>query len=117
MSRLNPNAPHCATPGVHALILRMMALALNTPSSVADVFIHFSPHCSLLEIDVYDGGWELEKPKALDRSIYTANAEYALSDCARALAALQAHLADLRDEPISTEPDLMVTPLECEVAA
>ena len=112
MSERCPNAPHCATPEVQALIIRMLALALATPSSVADVFIHFSPHCSLLDIYVYDGGWDCVKPKALQRSIYIQT-EGALADCARALAALQDHLADLR----STEPDLMVTPLECEVVA
>lgn len=61
-------------------ILRILELALDiNPPEIEDigvkktaVFVRWSPHCTLLEIDIHYGGWAKGKSKDEQIEVYTA---------------------------------------------
>lgn len=39
-------------------INELMAFALTTPSEKADVFVEWAPHCNVIDVRAYVGGWK-----------------------------------------------------------
>lgn len=51
-------------------LLCFLELALNTPSSVADVFLRWHPHCDSVSIEINDGGWREGVEPHFTRCVY-----------------------------------------------
>lgn len=51
-------------------ILGLTQMSLTTPKHVADVFTEYAPHCYLLTVSVYAGGWTHEGKAIFARKSY-----------------------------------------------
>ena len=51
-------------------ILGLTQMSLTTPRHVAHVFTEYSPHCYLLNVSIYAGGWTHEKKAIFARKSY-----------------------------------------------
>lgn len=75
-------------------ILGLTQMSLTTPRHVADVFTEYSPHCYLLTVSVYAGGWaDGKKPVFKRRSAFQEATEQSPMEILRETAAVLETLA------------------------
>ena len=89
---------HNLTAEGRALVHAILEIALTTPKDVADVFVDWSPHCSLLNFYVIPGGWIEGAKHTCEHRFYFEHAETPeeLTDgLSNALAALQQTVAEI----------------------
>lgn len=88
-------------------ILRILELALDINSPEIEgigvkktaVFVRWSPHCTLLEIDIHYGGWVTGKSKDEQIEVYTAPEISGLGDSIDyAISRLEEILAEEREK-------------------
>jgi len=62
MNNRNPKAVEIAR--------RIQGLAFAVPSSIADVFVEWLPHCHLFTVRAYEGGWRANADPSVKQSVY-----------------------------------------------
>lgn len=61
---------HNLTDEGRALIHAILEIAFTTPSSVADVFFNWSPHCDSFDIRAFSCGWHSDANPAFEANVY-----------------------------------------------
>ena len=92
---------HNLTAEARALVHAIFEIALTTPKNVADVFVDWSPHCSLLSFYANPGGWN-EGAKAVCEHRFYLNHKDTPEKVTEALAKAKAALEDCIAECTNT---------------
>lgn len=53
-----------------AVIHEILEISLTTPSSLADIFVRWSPHCAALNVAVHPRGWDECKDESFNATGY-----------------------------------------------
>jgi len=74
--------------------VNILAIAMSTPTNIADVFVQWSPHCQSLDVSGHSFGWHENKSAEFKRDLYFHHSKDALAELTQVREDLMAYIAD-----------------------